>query len=84
VDLALLVLAIVCPDPSIAAWEDYTRKWAQWLGFESDPQGSLELSYNAPRYLLNCFDLKWALHEIEAAISAMTCELRFATPGWTF
>lgn len=80
---ALIVLGIVCPDPLVAAWEDFSRPWARWLGFEESCVGhTLTLNYNAPRYLLNCFDLDWAVHELEAAISAMSCPLKFATPGW--
>jgi hypothetical protein len=91
----LIVLAVVCPDPMSIAWEDYSRQYAQWLNMASPDavHSSSNLDKFAegqpnawniemPKYLLNCYDIEWAIHELNAALTAMCCEISFAEPGW--
>lgn len=53
-----------------AAWEDFHRPLAKWLGL-SGPSRDWPLA--GPRYLLATDDLAWAEHEVVAALEAMDC-----------
>lgn len=76
--LSLLVFAGASPDPSLIHWEDYCRGWAELLGlvqaceFESDSNAFRKL----PKYLLSADDPRWAAHELQAAMTAMTCPIQ--------
>ncbi len=96
-DTMLIVLAVVCPDPMSIAWEDFSRQYAYWLNMASTEanfslkNGDSQLteqpdSWNLqmPKYLLNCYDIDWAIHELNAALTAMCCKISFAEPGWSF
>lgn len=58
-----------------AAWEDFHRPLANWLGLAGPPASSSPASWPlaGPRYLLATDDLAWAEHEIVAALEAMDC-----------
>ena len=57
-----------------AAWEDFHRPLATWLGLSgSDPHPGPCWPLVGPRYLLASDDPAWAQHEIVAALEAMDC-----------
>lgn len=53
-----------------AAWEDFHRPLANWLGLSGHSE---DWPVAGPRYLLATDDLAWAEHEIVAALEAMDC-----------
>ncbi len=91
-NVALLVVAIVCPDPTVVAWEDFARPWANLLGMNTPSESNrysnnevlprLITDWQFPKYLINAYDLDWAVHELNAAIVSMRCEMSFAQPGF--
>ena len=62
-----------------AAWEDFHRPLANWLGL-SGAAGSSGRRWPlaGPRYLLATDDVAWAEHEIVAALEAMDCPVEAA------
>lgn len=75
--LSLLVFAGASPDPSLIHWEDYCRGWAEFLGLvaSSEPTSDTPAFRKLPKYLLAADEPKWAAHELDAAITAMTCPI---------
>jgi len=75
--LQLLVFAGASPDPEAIHWEDYCRSWAEL--FELSPTNQDTNERNAfrrlPKYLLSADDPVWAAHELQAAMTAMTCPI---------
>lgn len=80
----LTVVAVSTPDPESIQWEDYSRNWAMLLGMDrwrpNQPTTSKTHTSIGPRYLLPANDLKWASHEIQAAVDAMNCSVEIACP----
>jgi 2-amino-4-hydroxy-6-hydroxymethyldihydropteridine diphosphokinase len=79
-----LVFVLADPVKAIgAAWEDFHRPLAAWLGLSGDdnlpdnhPSRCWPLA--GPRYLLASDDPAWAEHEIVAALEAMDCPVEAA------
>jgi 2-amino-4-hydroxy-6-hydroxymethyldihydropteridine diphosphokinase len=71
----LTIVAVSTPDPETVQWEDYARLWTTTLGLHS-----VDSSFAGPRYLLPANDIRWAAHEIEAAIQAMDCSVEVVCP----
>jgi 2-amino-4-hydroxy-6-hydroxymethyldihydropteridine diphosphokinase len=69
----LWMVAVSNPDPDTIQWEDYSRNWVEWLRLK--PSQHSQYSTAVPRYLFPSHDLKWAVHEIESAETAMTCSI---------
>jgi hypothetical protein len=76
--LNLLVFAGASPDPSLIHWEDYCRGWAELLGLVQACEFNAELPAfrKLPKYLLSADDPRWAAHELQAAMTAMTCPIQ--------
>jgi 2-amino-4-hydroxy-6-hydroxymethyldihydropteridine diphosphokinase len=71
----LLAFAGTSPDPNAVHWEDYCRVWAEVLGMSGSTLYSCthRSFMSVPKYLLSADDPGWAAHELQAAITAMTC-----------
>jgi 2-amino-4-hydroxy-6-hydroxymethyldihydropteridine diphosphokinase len=79
----LIVYAGTTPDPASVHWEDYGRVWADLLGMNSRLRieeietSQEELRFRKiPKYLLSVDNPEWAVHELKAALTAMTCPIQ--------
>lgn len=87
VSTELVMAAVSTPDPETIQWEDYSRPWAVALELTDAPKtldGS-SAAIHGPRYLFPANDGDWAVHEIQSALAAMSCEIHptqlvFPTP----
>jgi 2-amino-4-hydroxy-6-hydroxymethyldihydropteridine diphosphokinase len=70
----VFVLAEPATKPG-AAWEDFHRPLANWLGLSIAGNHARHSHWPlaGPRYLLATDDLAWAEHEVIAALEAMDC-----------
>ncbi len=74
----LIAFAGSSPDPTSIHWEDYCRVWAEVFRLNRPSQQSeVDIADSAfdrtPKYLLSAEDTQWAIHELQAALTAMTC-----------